>query len=318
MDTEILKLTKENENSTVAKAAEVIKKGGLVVFPTETVYGLGANALDEEAARKIFEAKGRPADNPLIVHIAEKNDLENIAEEISPIHEKLMKKFWPGPLTLVFKKKKNISNIVSGGLDTVAVRIPRDKFARDLIKKSGFPIAAPSANTSTRPSSTSGEHVYRDLEGKVDMIIDAGFSEIGLESTVVKVEKDLVLILRPGAVTKEMLEEAVYPSVVLFTGDANDLRASPGTRYKHYAPKAKLEIWNSKEEVENRKAELEKENKKVAVLKWQNAEKAAKNLYRDLRNADARSADVILCESFGEEGIGAALMDRLRKATENL
>jgi len=314
METRTLKLSPKDERVIAAEAAAVIKRGGLVVFPTETVYGLGANAFDEQAVKKIFAAKGRPSDNPVIVHIAEREDLEKLAQGITPMHEKLMDKFWPGPLTLIFNKKGNISSVVSGGLDTVAVRMPANAFARELIKRAGVPIAAPSANISTRPSSTESEHA-EELVGKVDMIIDAGESDIGLESTVVKIEKDLVLILRPGAVTKEMLEGAVYPNIVLFAGDASDLRASPGTKYKHYAPKAKLEILNSSEEVEKRKKELEKENKKVSVLAWKSPEEASKNLYRDLRASDKKGVDVILVESFSETGLGAALMDRLRKAS---
>lgn len=309
-----LKLTGHNHKDIAKQAARVIKAGGLVVFPTETVYGLGANALDEKAVKKIFEAKGRPSDNPVIVHIANKKDVSAIAREISPLQEKLMDKFWPGPLTIIFKKGKNISSAVSGGLDTVAVRLPAHDFAKDLIKASGVPIAAPSANISGRPSSTEWSHVFEDLEGKVDMIVDGGSSDIGLESTVVKVEKDLLLILRPGAITKEMLEGSVYPDVVLFAGDASDLRASPGTRYKHYAPKARLEILSTPAKLQKRKEELEGAGKKVGVFSRRNPEEASRHLFRDLRTFDREGADVILCLAFPKEGIGAALMDRIRKA----
>lgn len=314
MQTHLVLLTKENYKETLSQAAAILKSCGLVVFPTETVYGLGANATDERAVKKIFEAKGRPSDNPVIVHIASKEQLQELVAEISPLHEKLMAKFWPGPLTLIFKKNKRVPSATSGGLDTVAVRMPAHSFAKDLIKKAGVPIAAPSANISGTPSMTAPEHAL-ELVGKVDMIIDAGFSEIGLESTVVKVEKDLVLILRPGAITKEMLEEVVYPNIVLFATEEKDLHASPGTKYKHYAPKAKLEILDSQEELEKRKAALEKENKKVGILEKTNLEEASKNLYRRLRELDKGGVDVILAESYLEAGLGAALMDRLRKAS---
>lgn len=314
MKTLLLKLSKENEREVLEKTAKIIKSGGTAVFPTETVYGLGVDALNPDAVKKIFEAKGRPADNPVIVHVASKEQLKDITKEILPLHEKLMAKFWPGPLTLIFKKNKKVPDVTSGGLDTVAVRMPAYSFAKDLIKKSGVPIAAPSANISGSPSATAGEHAFADLEGKVDMIIDAGFSDIGLESTVVKVEKDLVLILRPGAVTKEMLEDVAYPSVVLFAENESDLRASPGTKYKHYTPKARLEIFDNKEELEKRKAELEKENKKVGILEKTNPEEASKNLYRHLRELDRGGVDVILAQSYPEEGLGVALMDRLYRA----
>lgn len=316
MKTLLLKLSKTNEQEILKKAAKVIKSGGMVVFPTETVYGLGANALEAEAVKKIFLAKGRPGDNPVIVHIATEKDLKNLVQDVTPLQEKLIKKFWPGPLTIIFDKKENVPSVVSGGLNTVAVRMPANHFARELIKLTRVPIAAPSANISGSPSATAGTHAFTDLEGKVNAIVDAGFSEIGLESTVVKIEKDLVLILRPGAVTKEMLENVVYPSIVLFATDEKDLNASPGTKYKHYAPKAKLEIFDSKEELEKRKEELEKENKKVGILEKTNPEEASRNLYHGLRELDAQGMDVILTESYPDSGLGAALMDRLRRAAK--
>ena len=195
MQTEIIKITDQNSKEILNKAANIIKSGGLVVFPTETVYGLGANVFDEKALAKIFSAKGRPSDNPIIVHISEKNQLEELVNNITENQKKLIETFWPGPLTIIFEKKDTISNIVSGGLPTIAIRMPSNIFAQELIQLTGVPIAAPSANISGRPSGTTGEHIYEELTGKVDMIIDAGFSDIGVESTVVKINKGQILIL---------------------------------------------------------------------------------------------------------------------------
>ena len=313
MQTETIKLTKENRQRTLNRAASIIKSGGLVVFPTETVYGLGANVFDEEALKKIFIAKGRPSDNPIIVHIATVEQLQELTDNISSLEQKLIDTFWPGPLTIIFKKRKNISKVVSGGLPTIAVRMPSHPFARDLILVAGVPIAAPSANISGRPSGTIGEHIFVDLEGRVNMIINAGSSDIGLESTVVRVNKNNISILRPGAVTHEMLEKF---APVSFASDKKELQASPGTRYRHYAPKAKLEILESKDALEKRLEDLRKKNIKVGILSRRDLKDTAKNLYRDLRALDAQGVDVILCESFPEEGLGVAIMDRLKRAAE--
>lgn len=333
MYTEIVKI-EEGENETVLeKAASIIKSGGLVVFPTETVYGLGANALDTIAVAKIFEAKGRPNDNPLIVHIADKDQLNFLVESFSEIEQKLMDKFWPGPLTLVLPKKKEISKLVSGGLDTVAVRWPKFKIAVDLISKSGVPIAAPSANISGRPSSTEGGVAYEDLMGKVDMIIEAGKSQIGLESTVVKVTPENMLILRPGAVTKEMLEEVAGSLPVIFASNLQDLESSPGTKYKHYAPLAKLEIIEG--DMMERAQKLESEGQKIGIItttnnknifsKFEpyvfdlgekaNLEEISQSIYSALRFFDYHPVDIILCETFPNVGLGAAIMDRLTRAS---
>lgn len=312
MQTETVKLTKENRQRTLDQAAKIIKSGGLVVFPTETVYGLGANALDAQAVKKIFIAKGRPSDNPIIVHIATLEQLSELTDHISSLEQKLIDVFWPGPLTLIFQKKGNISVVISGGLPTIAIRMPSHPFARDLIHHAGVPIAAPSANISGRPSGTTGEHAFGDLEGKVDMIIDAGASDIGLESTVVRAENGRIVVLRPGAITKEMLEK--ISGEVSFAKDKSALNASPGTKYQHYSPKARVEIFKSNAELREQLAILQKQNKKVGILSERNLEKASKNLYRNLRDFDKEGVDVILCESFPEEGLGAAIMDRLRRA----
>ncbi len=336
MRTEIIKINKNNRKKVLKKSAEVIKKGGLVVFPTETVYGLGANALDEKALKKIFKAKGRPSDNPIIVHIGEKKQLADLVENISPDHKKLMNAFWPGPLSIIFKKKDNISDILSGGLPTIAVRMPANKVAKDLIKYSGVPIAAPSANISGRPSGTKGEHIYDELKGKVSVIIESGFSDIGLESTVVKVEKGKVLILRPGKITKEMLGKVLGPRSVSLATRKKDLKSSPGTRYRHYAPEALLEILSGKNKMLEKGLNLKKKGKKVGIItvtedkKYfnkflpdvfviggrNNLKEISKNLYHALRFFDTRAIDMILCPSFTEKGLGMAIMDRLKRASK--
>ncbi len=328
-----IKLSKDNKEEVLRKAVDIIRAGGLVVFPTETVYGLGADAFNESAVKKIFQAKGRPGDNPVIVHISNFDQLGLLAEPLSESEEKLVKAFWPGPLTLVLEKKNEVPLVVSGGLNTVAVRMPSHFFARELIEVAGVPIAAPSANTSGRPSATTGDHVCVDLDGKVDLIVDAGISDIGLESTVIKVTESKVSILRAGAVTKEMIEKVLPGVEVLFSTHKKDLDASPGTKYRHYAPKAPIEIV-APEKMVQYVDELESQGKKVGVICTFENEKflksrgnifiigsgddlkeISKSFYQALRFFDNNVVDVILCESFKEEGIGIAVMDRLKKAT---
>jgi L-threonylcarbamoyladenylate synthase len=316
MHTEIVKITEENKEDVLERAGNIIATGGLVVFPTETVYGLGANVFDEQALAKIFTAKGRPSDNPLIVHVGSKEQLVQLTEDIKPLEQKLIDKFWPGPLTIIFTKKAGVSDIVSGGLPTIAVRMPSFSVAQTLIEKSGVPIAAPSANTSGRPSSTTGATAYEDLVGKVDMILEAGDSPIGVESTVVRVGEDVVSILRPGAVTKEMLEAVVAPLPVISTLDKKDLQSSPGTKYKHYAPTALLEIV-PREEIESYANKLRAEGKKVgiALQNEKSLEEVSQNLYSALRYFDTHKVDIILVPRFAEEGLGLAIMDRLTRAS---
>lgn len=334
MQTEIFKITEKNKEEVLNKAATIIKNGGLVVFPTETVYGLGANVFNEEALKKIFLAKGRPSDNPIIVHVCNKEQLKDLAKNISENQKKLMDAFWPGPLTIIFDKKESISNVVSGGLPTIAVRMPSNKIAYELIKLAGVPIAAPSANVSGKPSGTTGKDIYNDLSGKIEMIIDSDFSDIGVESTVVKFNGSDLLILRPGAITKEMLEKVIFPVSVNFAKNKNDLQASPGTRYRHYAPEAKLEIL-SKEEIENRAEFFKNQKLKIGIITTEqnrklfekylpnifvlgnedNLEEISQKLYSALRFFDNKDVDVILCQSFPEEGLGVAIMDRLKRAS---
>jgi len=335
MKTKISKITKKNSKKILKEASNIIKEGGLVVFPTETVYGLGADIFNKKALLKIFSAKGRPSDNPIITHIGRKEQLkELLTNSISSLEQKLIDNFWPGPLTIIFKKKDIVSSIVSGGLNTIAVRMPSNIFAREFINLSNTPIAAPSANTSGRPSGTRIKDIYNDLFNKVDMIIDAGESKIGVESTVVKINKNQVLILRPGAVTKKMLEKILFPMPVIFAKDKNELLVSPGTKYKHYAPKAKLEIF-PKEEIKSKAKTLKDKGLKVGILATKqnknvldkylsdiftigdenNLEEISQNLYKALRFFDTHKVDIILCQSFPLEGLGVAIMDRLNRAS---
>lgn len=330
----------ETDNSILQEAGRILREGGLVAFPTETVYGLGADALNEKAAEKIYAAKGRPSDNPLIVHIAEKEALDRIAKEISAGATKVIEKYWPGPLTLIFEKTDAVPEGTTGGLDTVAVRMPSHALARALIREGGGYVAAPSANTSGRPSPTSAEHVREDLWGKVDLIIDGGETEIGIESTILDVSVTPPVILRPGAITKEMLEEAVgrvEMDETLFSGDSKEPPKAPGMKYRHYAPKAEMtvidgEIQDVIEEINRRAEEDLRQGKRVGIIATEESclqyrkgsvksiglrtEEAtvANGLYRILREFDAEGTDCIYSEAFGSEGIGNAIMNRLLKA----
>jgi L-threonylcarbamoyladenylate synthase len=311
--TEIVKAT------AIKYAARIIKKGGTVVFPTETVYGLGADAFNKKAVQKIFKAKGRPSDNPLIVHIAEKKDVHKLASVIPPLAKKLMNRFWPGPLTLVLKKKSNVPNSVTGSLDTVAVRMPNNKIALSLIKQARTPIAAPSANRSGKPSPTDARHVIHDLYGRVDVIIDGGKTKIGLESTVVDVTGTIPELLRPGGITKEQLERVVGTVIV---ATKHTKAKSPGMKYKHYAPAARLIlVEGTKKNVEKKVQELLKKHKrkKIGVLKAKkDLQLMAQELFFMLREFDAKKVDVIIAEGVSENHIGHAIMNRLRKAASEI
>lgn len=336
------------ENADIKEAADIIRSGGLVAFPTETVYGLGANALMSEAAKKIYAAKGRPSDNPLIVHISKTEDVNNIAREIPEIFYKLAECFWPGPMTVVLKKRSIIPDDTSGGLDTVAVRLPDNNIARALIEVSKVPIAAPSANTSGRPSPTRASHVFDDMDGRIDMIIDGGTVGIGVESTIVDLTGDIPTLLRPGAVTVEMLQEVctevdIDPAIehLLASGEAPK---APGMKYKHYAPKADMKMLKGNEAavldylkkeiseseiktailtVDEHRAVLEKiiadnnkENIKLLSLgSLKDMKTVAHNLFDVLRKCDELGVSTILSESFDESGIGRAVMNRLKKAS---
>jgi L-threonylcarbamoyladenylate synthase len=305
-------------------AAEVIKKGGLVAFPTETVYGLGADALNERAVLKIFEAKQRPPDNPLIVHVSSFDEIEMVSY-VNPTAKKLIEEFFPGPLAVIMKKKKIVPDVTTGGLDKVAVRMPDHRIALKLIEFSETPVAAPSANVSGKPSPTSAEHVIEDLANRVDIILDGGETSIGLESTVVDTTTYPVKIIRPGAVTKEMLSEFVDVEEV------TNQKFSPGLKYGHYKPKSPLYVFVGDEDSVRSKIlafteELQKKGMRAVIIArkdvygknvieiGQSYEEMAKNLFSALRKADSMNPDVIVAEGVEERGIGEAIMNRLRKA----
>ncbi len=331
----------EVKEADLAEAAEILRRGGLVAFPTETVYGLGANALDEAAAKKIYEAKGRPSDNPLIAHISGPSELEPLVKEIPEAARKLMERFWPGPLTLIFAKKEIVPYGTTGGLDTVAVRMPSDPIANTLIRLAGVPIAAPSANRSGRPSPTTADHVWQDMDGRIDMIVDGGPVGIGLESTIVDVTGKAATILRPGAITREMLEE-VLGQVEIDPAILGPLREgvrpkAPGMKYRHYAPKADLTLVEGEMEpvvraINQMARQAMKDGRRVGIICTDETrscypagmvrsigirakeETVAHNLYAVLREFDDLEADVIYSESFPGDQIGQAIMNRLTKA----
>ena len=338
------KLVKMSEDAlnleALEEAGRILRAGGLVAFPTETVYGLGGNALDPEASRKIYAAKGRPSDNPLIVHIAEKKDLYPLVTEVPEAAERLASAYWPGPLTMIFRKSEIVPLETTGGLDTVAVRFPNNAIARELIRQAGGYVAAPSANTSGRPSPTLASHVEEDLGDKIDMIIDGGQVRIGVESTIVDFTEEVPVILRPGRLNKRMLEEVlglvrVDPGIQ--SENVHVRPKAPGMRYRHYAPKADMTI------VEGEPAKaaaairrLVRENldkgKKVGVIctsesrqeypegdvrcVGSRADEAtiARHLYEILRDFDADGVDLIYTESFETPELGEAVMNRLIKA----
>lgn len=325
----------------IRTAAKILQEGGLVAFPTETVYGLGGNGLDGAACEKIYIAKGRPSDNPLILHISEFEELNAIVREISPAAQKLMDAFWPGPLTMVFPKADIVPLKATGGLDTVAVRFPSHPVARAIIKAAGLPIAAPSANSSGKPSPTRASHVEFDLNGKIDMIVDGGAAEWGLESTIVDVSGDVPMILRPGAVTKEMMEAVVGRVEIdpaILTKPAADLKPkAPGMKYTHYSPKAEVVLVKGERQAVageiNRLAALDMSNgKKTGVMATEETkdlyhadiilslgsrdrpEQIGANLFKLLRKFDFLGAEKVYSEVFSEEGEGMAIMNRLNKA----
>ncbi|MEK6939080.1 MAG: L-threonylcarbamoyladenylate synthase [Nanoarchaeota archaeon] len=315
----------------LSKAAKIIQQGGIVVFPTETVYGLGANALDAKAVKKIFIAKGRPADNPLIVHIADKKMLPTLVEEVPAAAKKLIKLFWPGPLTLIFNRKKIIPDIVTAGGKTVAVRMPSHPVAHQLIKLSKLPIAAPSANLSGRPSPTTAKHVLEDMKGRVDAIIDGGDCEVGLESTVLDLTGKIPILLRPGAITLEQLRK-VLGKVKVANPNAAKPR-SPGMKYRHYSPKTNLilvtgkVIFKLKGLIDEKKkmalicsGEMAKQfsDKKIELIIYHDLDTLAQKIFQILRDLDEKNLDLILIPAVPEAGIGRAIMNRLRKAAHQI
>lgn len=326
------------DQDLISLFANMLADGKTVIFPTETVYGLGANALDEDAAIKIYQAKGRPSDNPLLVHVADKEDVYDLVENVDDRAKLLMDKFWPGPLTIVFKKKAIIPDRTSGGLDTVAIRMPSDQVARDLIRQAGVPIAAPSANISGRPSPTKPEHIIRDMDGRVDGILVGGPCDYGVESTIIDLSEDLAMVLRPGSITLEMLGEVLGrvdldPS--LKNKDDNIRAKAPGMKYKHYSPQAQVYIVKADdlegfaERVDSLCEDNAKKGLKIGVMTMnydQHSYQAkvfdlggsdtevAKNLFDSLISLDRESIDIAYVPYFEERGIGVAIMNRLKKA----
>lgn len=321
------------------EAAGIINNGGLVAFPTETVYGLGANALDKQAVKKIYEAKGRPSDNPLIIHISSKEDVYNYVDEVTEKHKKIMNVFWPGPITLIFKKKSIIPYETSGGLETVAVRFPENEIAQKLISVSGVPIAAPSANSSGKPSPTRASHVEYDLQGKIDMIIDGGACQFGLESTILDLSGDIPCLLRPGSVTQEMIEREIgsinIDKCITQKLENGEKPKAPGMKYTHYSPNAEIIIVNTKNNCEKIIDLAEKDVKngvKVGIISTvenekfykdfevlvigdsNNPEEIGANLFKILRKCDYKGYEKVYVEAFDESNVGLAIMNRLKKA----
>lgn len=315
------------DNKDLARASDIFRSGGLVAIPTETVYGLGANAFDKDACLKIFAAKGRPADNPLIVHIAHKSQLCDIVEEVNDNAQKLMDAFWPGPLTIVMKKSSKIPYEVSAGLDTVAVRMPSHKVAKNLLDMCGLPIAAPSANTSGKPSPTTAKHVFDDMNGKIDAIVDGGNCTVGLESTVIDVTDDIPRLLRPGGVTYEQLCEVLGEVIKNYEFNDGETPRSPGVKYKHYAPKAEVFVirGNLSEYIEKECSKYSKigvlchnkyEMPLNCIVKYMgdNPEEYANTLFSHLRDFDEENVDIIFAEDIDDKGINLAVSNRLYKA----
>lgn len=327
------------EKELLQKAATIIKNGGLVVFPTETVYGLWSNAFLPEAIQKIYTVKGRAQDNPLIVHISCESELWKIAKNIPETVWMLAEKFWPGPLTLVVEKRDVIPDIVSAGGNTIGVRIPKNDIALELIKLSETPIVAPSANLSGKPSPTNISHIHQDLDGKVDCIIDGGNTDVGLESTVLDITLSPPMLLRPGGVSVEEIEQVIWNIQIhpwLVSDTHWDILKSPGMKYRHYAPEAQLILaYQGSTEILSLIEEYKKVGKKVGVMAtrenidiytkadvvvclWssQKLSDVARNIFGTLREFDTQKVDIILCETFPENGMGMAIMDRLKRASK--
>lgn len=341
METKIIQMSEEQiDKQKLEEAGVIIKAGGLVAFPTETVYGLGGDALNPASSKKIYAAKGRPSDNPLIVHIADMEALPPIVAEIPEQAKRLAEVFWPGPLTMIFRKSDLVPHETTGGLDTVAVRMPVHKVAREFIRAAGGYVAAPSANLSGRPSPTVAKYVAEDMDGRIEMIIDGGDVEIGLESTIVDMTVEEPMILRPGYITKEMLEEVletVEEDCTLMRADSGQAPKAPGMKYRHYAPKGDLTIVAGEalkviDYINEQTTQAAAGGKKVGVIGTDatigqyhaqvcksagNREQdstIAKELYRILREFDDEEVEVIYSESFSTQGLGQAIMNRLLKA----
>lgn len=335
MKSKYINLKENRDYEKIKDASEAIKQGKLVLFPTETVYGIGANALDESAVKKIYEAKGRASDNPLIAHISNLDMLKKLVKEVGNIEKKLIENFWPGPLTIIFNKIEIVPNIITAGLETVAIRMPSNEIARNLIEYSETPIAAPSANMSGKPSGTLVEDILQELDGKVEYIIDGGKVDIGLESTVVRVMENKVHILRPGKITKEEIEqlglEVEIEKQILGEYVEGEKVLSPGIKYKHYSPDTKCVLVYSKNnqvmvdkinEIASkqksiilcRTSNMDKYDNEIKLAMGNTLEEICNNIFTLLRKADKYNANLVIIEGVEKEGIGLAIMNRLLRA----
>ncbi|MCD6446164.1 threonylcarbamoyl-AMP synthase [Candidatus Bathyarchaeota archaeon] len=340
----VLKVSPHNpEPEKIRVAAEIIKKGGLVAFPTETVYGLGADALNSKAVLKLFKAKNRPLDNPPIVHVGYIKDVYSLVRDVPKKAEKLMKNFWPGPLTLIFKRSEVVPEVTTAGLDTVAIRMPNHKVALALLRESKKPIAAPSANLAGKPSPTTAEHVLADLDGRIDAVLDGGQTNIGVESTVLDLTVDPPQVLRPGGTPYEVLREVLmevelHPVVFADKKISIEKARSPGLKHRHYAPEAELIVVEGGlsavvEKINELVESYRRRKMKVGVLatnqtvdcyradvvkslgERDDLKDVAKNLFKLLREFDFEGVDVIIAEGVSTRGLGLAVMNRLRKAS---
>ena len=304
------------------EAAEFIRRGGIVAFPTETVYGLGADVFNESAIGKIFKAKSRPADNPLIVHISGVDQISSIASEVTKSARRIIDAFFPGPLTVVINKRSEIPLTATAGLETVGIRMPRSKIANVFLAACATPVVAPSANLSGRPSPTTWQAVYEDLNERIDSILKGDATEIGLESTVVDCSGDVPVLLRPGAISLDQLRSVVKGIVVSFGGEKE--RRSPGMRHQHYSPRATVEIISPADSIDNSIAAVafiglhDRSENVVLKLVCSSIDEYAHQMFEFFRECDRRGIEIIYCESVPETGIGTALMDRLRRAATRL
>lgn len=342
-NTKIFRISRQTDDEQIMQAASILKKGGLVAFPTETVYGLGADALNHSAVLKIFEAKGRPADNPLIVHVDSIQNCRELVKSIPPKALSLMDEFWPGPLTLIMDRKSVVPDVTTGGLDTVAIRMPDNEIALQLIKYAGTPLAAPSANRSGKPSPTTAHHVISDLGGRIDAVIDGGSVSIGVESTVVDMTPDVPVILRPGKISRQDIEKCIGEVNIGYDDkvhpDSEKVR-SPGMKYTHYSPDSNVILIEGDydpvfSKIKEFVRDFEQRHAKTGLLLTEQSEscfsgypvyclgdrskpeQAAKNLFFGLRYLDEQKVDVIIVDgSFAHNGIGAAVFNRIRKAAD--